>query len=262
MRSFRKYYAPLLLLLLISQTPLAQQQVAEKVKQLESEGIERTEQGRDTQQQVDAMHGRSRNLVDEYYTHLKLVEGLQLYNTMLGKQLTSQREEIELLQSSISDVAVVSRQILPLMARMVDGLEQFIELDVPFLLPERRQRVAKLRGLMLRADVTVAEKVRRVMEAYQVENDYGRTIEAYKAKLQLEAASFDADFLRIGRVGLLYRTIGSDEVGYWDSQQNTWKPLANSPWLRHIEQGLRVARQEVAPEMISIALDPAREIVR
>jgi hypothetical protein len=108
----------------------------------------------------------------------------------------------------------------------------------------------------------VAEKVRRVMEAYQVENDYGRTIEAYKDKLQLASASFDADFLRIGRVGLLYRTVGSDEVGYWNVANGEWESLDSGSWRRHVEQGLRVARQEVAPELISIALDPAQEIIR
>jgi hypothetical protein len=147
-----------------------------------------------------------------------------------------------------------------LMSRMVDGLDQFIELDVPFLLAERRQRVEKMRALLVRADVMVAEKVRRVMEAYQVENDYGRTIEAYKDKLQLGDASYDADFLRIGRVGLLYRTVGSDNVGYWNMTKGAWEPLESTPWRRHIEQGLKVARQEVAPELISIAMDGAQEV--
>jgi hypothetical protein len=230
------------------------------LQQIEQEGIERTEQGQVVQKKVDTMHDSTRSLEDEYYAHLKLVEGLRLYNSMLGKQLESQRDEIELLNASISDVAVVSRQILPLMSRMVDALEQFIELDMPFLVAERRQRVEKMRALLVRADVLVAEKVRRVMEAYQVENDYGRTIEAYKDKLQLGDASFDADFLRIGRVGLLYRTVGSDNVGYWDMTEGTWVPLESTPWRRHIEQGLKVARQEIAPELIAIALDPAQQV--
>lgn len=234
----------------------------EAIKQVEEEGVERIEQGQDVQQKVDTMHGKTLNLTDEYHAHFKLVEGLQLYNTMLGKQLQSQHEEIAQLADSISDVAVVSRQILPLMARMVDSLEQFVELDVPFLLSERRERIVKLRTLLLRADVTVAEKVRRVMEAYQVENDYGRTIEAYKAKLQLGDASFDADFLRLGRISLLYRTVGNDTVGYWNATQGKWIPLQSSRWRRRIEQGLKVARQEVAPELISIVLDPQQEIIR
>jgi len=257
-----KHFVRSALVALSTATFLAPCLAQDTVQQIEKEGIERTEKGQAVQKKVDAAHGRTLGLVDEYYAHLKLVEGLRLYNDMLARQLESQGEEIDLLQSSISEVGVVARQILPLMSRMVDGLEQFVEMDMPFLLAERRQRVAKLRALLVRADVTVAEKVRRVMEAYQVENDYGRTIEAYKEKLQLASASFDADFLRIGRVGLLYRTVGSDEVGYWNVANGEWESLDGGSWRRHIEQGLRVARQEVAPELISIALDPAQEIIR
>jgi hypothetical protein len=234
----------------------------DKVHQLQKAGIERTAEGQKVQQKVDGLHSDSRTLIDKYQSHLKLVEGLRMYNDMLQKQLEFQRDEITILRTSISDVAIVERQILPLMSRMIDGLEQFVALDVPFLLEERHQRTAKLRKLLLRADVTVAEKSRRVLEAYQVENDYGRTIEAYKAKLALGEASFDADFLRIGRVALMYRTVGNEEVGYWDVTSGAWVALAGVPWRRHIEQGLKVARQEIAPELISISMNPGQEVQR
>ena len=234
----------------------------EKVRQLETEGIERTQSGQQTQQKIDVLHQDTRSLVDQYESHLKLVEGLRLYNGMLQKQLLSQDQEISILRNSIGGVAVVERQILPLMQRMIDGLEQFIALDVPFLLEERTKRTEKLRQLLLRADVTVAEKARRVLEAYQIENDYGRTIEAYKDKLALGDGSFDADFLRIGRVALLYRVVGNEDVGFWDVDSNSWVALDSSPWRRHIEQGLKVARQEIAPELISISLNPEQEMQR
>ncbi len=248
----------LLLTCLLSGSVLAQDQV----KELEREGAERTAQGRTVQKQVDSLNEESRSLIDEYYAHLKLVDGLKLYNAMLQRQLNNQAEEISILQNSIADVATVERQILPLMSRMIDGLDHFIGFDVPFLLEERQQRVADLRALLPRADVTVAEKTRRVMEAYQIENDYGRTIEAYRAKLDLDTASFDADYLRIGRVALMYRVVGSDDVGYWDHQNKTWVPLSSGKWRRYVEQGLKVARQEVAPELISVALDSNQEVQR
>ena len=83
------------------------------------------------------------------------------------------------------------------MLKMIDALDQFVELDMPFLLEERRQRVAFLRTLLERSDVTVAEKFRRLLEAYEIENDYGRTIESYKGSLDVDGASREVDFLRI-----------------------------------------------------------------
>jgi len=248
----------LLLALSLGANSLAQDQVQE----IEQEGLERTEAGKQVQKKVDSLHENTRNLIDEYESHLKLVEGLRMYNNMLAKQLEAQSEEIGLLKNSIADVAIVERQILPLMSRMIDGLEQFVELDVPFLLEERRKRVAKLRELLLRADVTVAEKARRVLEAYQIENDYGRTIEAYKDKLALANASFDADFLRIGRVALMYRIVGNEDVGFWDVESKSWVELDGVPWRRYIEQGLKIARQEIAPELISVSINPKQEVRR
>ena len=233
-----------------------------KIKTVETEGVERITQGQKAQQQIDVLARDTRSKVDEYQSHLKLVEGLKRYNAMLGKQLENQQEEIATLNQSIGEVALVERQILPLMAQMIDGLEAFIALDVPFLRQERQQRVDNLRDLLSRADVTVAEKTRRVLEAYQIENDYGRTIEAYKSKLDLGNASFDADFLRIGRVALMYRTVGNEDVGFWDAKQKRWQSLESVPYRRYIEQGLKIARQEIAPKLIPIPVNPAEEIKR
>ncbi len=232
------------------------------IKDIESEGLARTGEGQQMQGQIDEVHKETRSLIDEYQSRLKLVAGLEHYNVMLNSQLLAQSQEILVLQESIGEVQVIERQILPLLARMIEGLDEFLVLDVPFLMTERRERTARLRELLVRSDVTVAEKSRRVLEAYQIENDYGRTIESYKDKLQLGEASFDADFLRVGRIGLLYRTVGNGEVGYWDRASKNWKPLANTPYRRYIDQGLKVANQEIAPELISIPFNPQEQVKR
>jgi hypothetical protein len=263
LRVFRQIAAPLTAMSLMTMALLSPGAGAQdSVQQIEREGVERTAEGRAVQKQVNKLHDESRKLIDEYYAHLKLVDGLKLYNGMLQQQLDNQTEEIEILQRSIADVATVERQILPLMSRMIDGLEQFVGFDVPFLIEERQERIATLRDLLPRADVTVAEKSRRVLEAYQIENDYGRTIEAYRGKLALGTSTFDADFLRIGRVALMYRVVGGENVGYWDHKNKEWVPLESGRWRRYVEQGLKVARQEVAPELISVALNADQEVRR
>ena len=231
---------------------------AEVLGQIEQEGIERTAEGQAAQQRIDRVSDRSRELLDAYRAELKLVEGLETYVEMLDRQLEGQRREVETLKTSIGDVAVIERQILPLMSRMIDTLEAFVQLDLPFLLEERNQRIDRLRTLLGRSDVTVAEKSRRVFEAYQIETEYGRTIEAYKAKLVLGDATFDADFLRIGRTALLYQTVGGEQLGRWDVPAGSWQPLEAVPYRRLIEKGLKVARQEVAPELITIPLSLQR----
>jgi hypothetical protein len=231
---------------------------ATALEEIEREGVERTAEAQSVQRAVDGVAAEARRLQDAYQAELKLVDGLETYVDLLDAQLASQREEVALLERSITDVAVIERQILPLMTRMIDSLDQFIELDMPFLLEERRQRVARLRALLGRSDVTVAEKSRRVFEAYQIENEFGRTIESYTGKLDLGDATYDAEFLRIGRLGLLYSTVGADRTGYWDTDAREWRDLPGSPWSRLVANGTRVARQEIAPQLVSIPLDPAQ----
>jgi hypothetical protein len=180
----------------------------------------RITENQQAQSQVNQVHEQTQDLVAQYQAKLKIVDGLKVYNGLLQKQLDAQDLEIDTLRTSIGNAAVIERQMMPLMVRMLDGLEAFIALDVPFLREERVKRVTNLRSLMERADLTVAEKTRRVFEAYQIENDYGRTLEAYKGKLDLGERSYDVDFLRIGRIALLYRSVGNDRFGYWDSVGN------------------------------------------
>lgn len=237
---------------LAAAAPMSTAQDDSTLRAIESEGAERNDERRDAQASVDEVHDETRRLIDSYRAELRIVEGLETYIGMLDTQIGNQESEIATLQTSITDVAVIERQILPLLARMIDGLDQFIALDLPFLGDERSERVTRLRDLLTRSDVTVAEKARRVFEAYQIESDYGRTIEAYRAKLAVDGGSFDADFLRVGRVALLYRTVGDERLGFWDG--DSWEALPDSPYRRYIEQGLKVARQEVAPELLTVPL--------
>ena len=132
-----------------------------------------------SQAKIDALNEDTRKLLSEYKIVLKEIEGLRVYNRQLEKQIANQEREMAQLSSSIDEVTVIERQITPLMLRMIDGLEQFVELDVPFLLDERRDRIERLREIMDRADVAVSEKFSQVLRAFQIENEYGRTMETY-----------------------------------------------------------------------------------
>jgi hypothetical protein len=143
------------------------------------------------------------------------------------------------------------------MDRMIAGLDQFVALDVPFLEEERRARIDRLQTILERQDVTVAEKFRRVMEAYQIENEYGRTIEEYKGSLEVDGLVREVDFLRIGRIALIYQTSDGQRPGVWDQQNGQWVALG-SEYRNRIRQGFRVARRQIAPELLILPV-PAPE---
>ena len=101
--------------------------------------------------------------------------------------------------------------------------------------------------------MTVAEKFRRLLEAYEIENDYGRTIEAYKGSLELDGAVREVDFLRIGRTALLYQTVDSEIFGMWDKTNREWVPLS-AEYRNQIRAGIKMARKQVAPNLLILPI--------
>ena len=131
---------------------------------------------------------------------LSKIENTKIYNDQLRKIITSQKEEMASIKTQIASLKDTNKDIVPLMVRMVDMLDQFVKMDVPFLKDERSKRVADLKAMLTRADVSTSEKFRRVLEAYQVENEYGRTIESYRDVQTVAGTKLTVDFLRVGRI--------------------------------------------------------------
>ena len=226
----------------------------EKSTELVDQGLERLADNQKSQVAVDKTAEQTHKLEKNYFDEVKVLEGLNMYNAMLKRQLDNQDLEIQKLNASINNATLIERQIMPLLERMVDALETFVDIDMPFLLEERRERIADLRGLLEKAEYTTSEKCRRVFEAYQIENEFGYTIESYKGRVDVENAQFSVDFLRIGRIALVYRDLSGDKVGFWNKQEQRWQPLTERQYKRHITKGLKIAKEEISPELITVPL--------
>ncbi len=237
---------------------LSQQLFAQNVDQIIGAEEQRIQQGQDAQDDIDGVVDVTRARIEEYRAVMKEVDGLVVYNTLLQRQIDDQNETLRQIRESIDNVQFVERQILPLLTRMIDGLEQFVALDVPFLAEERNSRVANLTTVLERADVTAAEKFRVVMEAWQIENDYGRTIEAYTDELVIDGNTREVDVLRIGRVALLYQTPDGQVSGSWDKEAGDWVEV-DSSYRNAIRNGIRLARNQIGPDLLLLPISAPQE---
>jgi hypothetical protein len=229
------------------------------IDQVTEEGVKRADAGAAEQQRIEQIATQTDELLAEFNTLAKVVDGLKTYNSLLQRQVDNQEAEKAALSESIGNVALIERQIIPMMTRMLDALEEFIRLDTPFLMKERTDRLARLRQMMERSDVTSAEKFRRVIEAYQIENDYGRTIEAYKGTVDINGTPQEVDFLRIGRVSLAYQSVGGQYTGAWDLEEGRFIEVPPAQFKTQIAQGLRVARKQVAPDLLVVPVTAPSE---
>ena len=207
----------------------------------------------EAQRRVDTLSDETDKLLTRYQTTLRQIESLRTYNRQMEELIASQETERASLQEQLDRIELVTREVTPLMMRMIGALQAFVELDVPFLEEERKERIANLRKMMRRANVTESEKYRRIMEAYQVENEYGRTIEAYRSTLSQGERELTVDFLRVGRIALLYQTLDEAEAAVWNQEKRIWEPLDRS-YRSDIRQGLRIARKQAAPDLLRLPL--------
>jgi hypothetical protein len=221
---------------------------AQSLDQVLNTENQRTKLAQESQQRIDTVVDDTRKKEDQYKRLLKEIEGLKIYNTLLQRQIDAQIRKMAQIEDSMDQVDVISRQIVPSMTKMIESLQAFIKLDVPFLMEERQERLANLDELLVNPDVNDAEKFRKVTEAYQIENDYGSTIEAYSGSLDIGEETRKVDFLRIGRVAFMYQTQDGKMSGVWDQEARRWQEA--DAYKNEIRAGLKIAKKQVAPDLV------------
>jgi len=213
---------------------------------------------KDSQTIVSNLSDETQDLLGQYRLVLQQIDRLIAYNDYVERLIVDQEAQITDIRKQLDQFALIERGIVPLMLDSIDILDKFIDLDVPFLLEERKARVARLRTIMDLSDVTVSEKYRQIMDAYQIETTYGRDIEAYTGLLEIDGESRQVDFLRIGRTSLTYQTPDQEETGFWNKQTGQWEKLPNK-YQNYVTQGLRVARKQVTPNILELPIEAPGE---
>ena len=207
-----------------------------------------------SQQRIDKLADETADLLQNFKTVNKQIEGLRVYSGQLERQIANQLVVIKELETSIENVTVIERQIQPLILRMLDALEQFVALDVPFHLDERNDRLEMLRNNQERADISVAEKFRQVLEAYKIEAEYGRKIDTYKDTLDVGGQEREVNVLRVGRIALMYQTTDTELSGAWDQRQRAWVELQSGQYRSAILKGIRIAKKQASPDIMKLPI--------
>ncbi|MEX6503482.1 DUF3450 domain-containing protein [Pseudomonas zhanjiangensis] len=204
-----------------------------------------------SQARIEQLDDASRTMLAEYRNAVQQAEALKDYNAQLRELVATQRDELAGYQAQLDGIERTQQAVTPQMRRMVEVLGEFIAADLPFLPEERADRLAQLQDLLPRADVSLAEKYRRILEAYQVESDYGRTLEAWRGELADGEGARSVQFLRLGRTMLYYQTLDGHQSGWWNPTARRWQLLDGSA-RRPLHQAIAIARQEQAPALLEL----------
>ena len=207
-----------------------------------------------SQRAIDRADEATLAMLAEYKAVQRELDNYRVYNAQLEEIVVSQEKERQRLNGDIAKIESTGLEIMPFMQAMVDGLAQFIASDYPFLPQERQMRIERLRQNMKRADLSIAAKFRQILEAYQIEIDYGNTLEPYEGNL----AGRKVDFLKVGRIGLYYLSLDRQQCGAWDLARQEWRLLEDVDYRLSIAKAIKIAKKHRAPDLFFAAVAQAR----
>ncbi len=234
---------------------------AANLEQVQSIGDKKLVAAEKSQKKIDKIVAGAQGRLIQYRSLLKQIEGLEAYNKQLSTQVASQEDLIQRFDESITQVALIERQMSPLVTKMADSLEKFVALDLPFHTAERQERLAFIQDSLVAADVDVAEKFRQVIEAYQIENEYGRKIDSYQEIINLNGTDHEVDVLRVGRIVMVSQTKDTRTSARWNNDNKTWEILDNVTYRNAIRQGIKMAKKQASINILTLPI-AAPEVVQ
>ncbi len=229
---------------------------ADPLTDLKNEEVKIQKAAAKSQEKINNYFEQSQELLVEYRAVLDSTENLKIYNDYLANLVADQQRGIDSLQRQIDSIEETKQNIVPLMFKMIDSLEQFINLDVPINLEERIERVQRLRDLMQNSDVTVAERFRQVLEAYQTENEYGSLISTYQGNISDAGTEVTVDFFNLGRTALLALSLDQKNAWVWDNNARSWEKLGDE-YLDSVIKSVRMAQNLVPYDLIKLPIKAA-----
>jgi hypothetical protein len=198
---------------------------AQDAKQLADTVAKTVDTHQKTQKQQEAWAEEKSDLAARYRSAKAQVEYLEKKKSFEEKEVTELDKGISELERRMIESVRLNDSLQDSLNTVVGQLDAWVNRDVPFLMEERRERLASVREAIARPDVTPAEKLRRVLEALQVEANYGNLAEVSQEKIMVGAEEVHADVVRVGRVSIFWRSPDGKRVGEYDRASKSWVEL-------------------------------------
>ncbi|MEZ5893274.1 MAG: DUF3450 domain-containing protein [Parvularculaceae bacterium] len=209
-----------------------------------------------SQQRIDQLDDQTAALLNDYRANLKQLEAARRYNESLNRNIEAQERQLTRLAEDIENVEGLQRAMQPLMEDMVARFGELVNADMPFLIEERSARAARLQGVLDNPSMSAAQRYRLIVEAYQIENELGRTIGAYEGTVNYDGQDLTGEYLRIGRIALIFKTPDDSTLLIWDTASNAWTTLNRGAYLQDVKFALRMAKEQTAPAVFFAPVKP------
>ena len=231
----------------------------DQIQPLLDVGEERQKAEKSSQTKIDQMDDDTSIIINEFKTVSKQIEGLRVYNAQMKQQIERQEERLKEIDKTLKEAQIMQRQIPPFTRRMLAGIETSIDLDLPFHMSERKERMAFAKAALDNPTVSPAEGLRQVLEAFEVEGEYGRKIDAYKDSIAIDGELREGNILRVGRLSMIFQTADETETYAWNNLTRQWEELGGS-YRNPTRKGLRIANKLATVDMLELPIQNAEEV--
>lgn len=242
---YRLLISPILILSLYSH--------ATDLDLLQKNSLSDQQQSEQAQQAINELDDQKLALIKQVEALESEAQSLEVYNQYVARLIADQSTEKLSLNTQITSVAETRQGLVPLMLSMLETLASFIELDAPFLLDERKDRLLRLQAMMDKADVSDAEKFRRILTAYHIEAEYGNKMGEYQASLTVDEQPRTVNYFYLGRVVFVAVSLDSKHVWLWDRVNHDWRKV-DSGYARDINKAIRIAQKTDIPALLKLPL--------
>ena len=204
-----------------------------------------------SQAKINNIYEQTQDLLADYRNTVDQADVLRGYNDHVQRMVDDQQANLVSLQEQIDGIDEFKQGVVPLMYKMIDALDKFIELDVPMNIDNRKERVANLRDVMNDSNVNTSEQFRLVLEAYEIEASYGTIFDAYQAEIDLGGRTLTADFVHMGRVAFVAQSLDAKNSWLWNNESRAWEELGDE-FIKPITDTIRMARKQLPKDLTKL----------
>ena len=204
-----------------------------------------------SQSKINNIYEQTQELLAEYRNTVDEADVLSGYNDHVQLMVDDQKANIKSLEDQIAGIDKTKQGVVPLMYKMIDTLEEFVDLDVPMNIDARKERIAGLRDVMGDSDVSVSEQFRLVLEAYEIEASYGTIFGVYQGELDLGDRMITADFVHMGRISFVAQSLDMKNAWVWNNEKRSWEALGDE-YLKPVTDAVRMARKQLPLDLAKL----------
>lgn len=206
-----------------------------------------------SQKKIDKTATGTDDMLNQYLQITQQTDDMRAYDDLLQQINQAQTDQMGSLSQQTSQVDVVKKNLLPLLLQMLDSLNQFVNLDIPYHKEDRLAQVQTLRTLLSNPSVPITEKFQKLVQAYNEEIAAGKTVESYRGQISEGSKTLTVNFLRVGHLALAYQTLDRGETGYWDKQKHQWQ--VDNDYRDSVAEAIAVANKQAAPDLLEVPVE-------